>query len=84
MKRAKEAPTKMACGLVTIDQPAGEKTEHDAVMKTKKDLSLAVRCPTCGATPGEKCELSTGQPRTAPHPDRRLEIRKDSCSSEAI
>jgi len=32
----------------------------------------AVRCPTCGAGPGEKCELSTGQPRTEPHRDRRL------------
>ena len=41
-----------------------------------KELSpeqlLAVRCPTCGAAPGEKCELSTGQPRTSPHRDRRL------------
>lgn len=41
----------------------------------KKELSLkkalAVRCPTCGAAPGEKCELSTGQPRTDPHRDRR-------------
>jgi hypothetical protein len=33
---------------------------------------LAVRCPTCGAAPREKCELSTGQPRTEPHRDRRL------------
>ena len=31
---------------------------------------LAVRCPSCGAAPGEKCELSTGQPRTSPHRDR--------------
>jgi len=42
----------------------------------KKQLSpkqvLAVRCPTCGAKPREKCELSTGQPRTEPHRDRRL------------
>jgi hypothetical protein len=42
----------------------------------KKELSpkqvLAVRCPTCGAAPREKCELSTGQPRTEPHRDRRL------------
>jgi len=42
----------------------------------KKELSqkqiLAVRCPTCGAAPGEKCTLSTGQPRTGPHLDRRL------------
>jgi len=34
--------------------------------------ALAVRCPTCGAAPGQKCELSTGQPRTEPHRDRRL------------
>jgi hypothetical protein len=32
---------------------------------------FAVRCPTCGAAPGEKCELSTGQLRTSPHSDRR-------------
>ncbi len=42
----------------------------------KKELSvkkaLAVRCPTCGAAPDEKCELSTGQPRTDPHRDRRV------------
>jgi len=45
-----------------------------------KELSpkqvLAVRCPTCGAAPGEKCELSTGQPRTSPHRDR-VWIAKD-------
>lgn len=31
-------------------------------------------CPlsTCGAGSGEKCELSTGQPCTEPHRDRRL------------
>jgi|ERR1700686_4306078 len=44
-------------------------------MKAKKptlEEIQAVRCPTCGAGPGEKCELSTGQPRTEPHRDRRL------------
>jgi len=43
-------------------------------MKQEPDQkqALAVRCPTCGAAPGQKCELSTGQPRTAPHRDRRL------------
>jgi hypothetical protein len=33
---------------------------------------LAIRCPRCGAAPGEKCELNTGQPRNEPHSDRRL------------
>jgi hypothetical protein len=45
---------------------------HYAVMKVAEKQVLAVRCPTCGAKPGEKCELSTGQPRTDPHRDRRL------------
>jgi len=38
---------------------------------TPKQL-LLLRCPTCGAKPGEKCELATGQPRVNPHRDRRL------------
>jgi hypothetical protein len=38
----------------------------------KKDV-LMVRCPACGAKPGKKCELTTGQPRTNPHKDRRWE-----------
>jgi len=38
---------------------------------TLKEIQ-AVPCPTCGAKPGEKCELSTGQPRTNPHRERRL------------
>jgi|KBSMisStaDraftv2_1062788.scaffolds.fasta_scaffold32835_4 hypothetical protein len=50
-------------------------------MKAKKPTAkqiLAIRCPTCGAAPGKKCELGTGQPRTTPHRDRRL-IAQD-CS----
>lgn len=47
---------------------------HGLIMRkalsTKK--ILAVHCPTCGAKPGEKCELSSGEPRTDPHRDRRL------------
>jgi len=50
----------------------GEVTVHYAGMKAKQKQALAVRCPTCGAKPGEKCELSTGLPRTEPHRDRRL------------
>jgi hypothetical protein len=48
----------------------------------KQELSpkdvLAIRCPTCGAKPKEKCELSTGQPRTSPHQDRRLIAKEKS------
>jgi len=39
-------------------------------MKAGKETALIVRCPTCGAKPGEKCELNTGLPRTDPHPAR--------------
>jgi hypothetical protein len=42
------------------------------IMKATKKETLAIRCPTCGAKPGEKCELNTGQPRTDPHRDRPL------------
>jgi len=47
-------------------------TAHCETMQAKRKLALSVRCPTCGAKPGEKCELSTGLPRTEPHRDRRL------------
>jgi hypothetical protein len=40
--------------------------------------ALTVHCPTCGAKPGEKCELSTGLPRTDPHRDRRLTAKEQS------
>jgi len=49
-------------------------------MKAKRDQALSVRCRTCGAKPGEKCELSTGQPRTAPHRDRRSEAADELFS----
>jgi len=45
---------------------------HSIDMRTKQEAALAVRCPTCGAKAGEKCELSTGLPRSEPHRDRRL------------
>ena len=47
----------------------------------QEDLTVeqiqAVPCPTCGAQPGEKCELSTGLPRLNPHRDRRLTAEDD-------
>jgi hypothetical protein len=36
----------------------------------------------CGAAPRQKCELSSGQPRTDPHRDRRL-VAKDPHLSNA-
>jgi hypothetical protein len=39
-------------------------------MKAQKETALIAQCPTCGAKPGEKCELNTGLPRTDPHPAR--------------
>jgi hypothetical protein len=33
---------------------------------------IAVRCRTCGAAPGQKCELSIGLARLEPHQARRL------------
>ena len=49
------------------------RTDGPTLMKkaNPKEI-LSIRCPTCGAAPGEKCELGTGQPRTFPHRDRRL------------
>jgi hypothetical protein len=37
---------------------------------------LAVPCLTCGAIAGQKCELSTGQPRMTPHRER-IWVAKD-------
>jgi hypothetical protein len=62
--------------LITIDHRAVEQLLDHALMKAKKKAKkekvLTVRCPTCGANVGQKCELSTGLPRTDPHRDRRL------------
>jgi hypothetical protein len=48
-----------------------------AMKKLSPKQVLTIRCPTCGAAPGEKCELATGQARTDPHRDRRV-IAKDT------
>jgi len=42
---------------------------------------LAVPCPTCGAKPGQECELNTGKPRSQSHFDRRI-TAKDHRSTE--
>jgi hypothetical protein len=58
--------------VVKIDHSCRATNPHYGTMKVTEKQALAVRCPTCGAKVGEKCELSTGQPRTDPHRDRRL------------
>jgi hypothetical protein len=45
---------------------------HRRAMMKKKPSLLTLRCPTCGAKRGEKCELGSGQPRTSLHTDRRV------------
>jgi hypothetical protein len=40
-------------------------------MKPEAAKALAVRCPTCGAKPRERCELNNGLPRTDSHLARR-------------
>ena len=52
-------------------------------MKVSEKQALSVRCPTCGSRPGEKCELSTGLPRTDPHRDRRLAASDKSVSARS-
>ena len=41
-----------------------------------KDLTLkqklAIRCPTCGAAPGTRCELSAGGTRNSSHRERKM------------
>ncbi len=75
----KEYPNSPSAGLVNFDQSSRRGVGY-SFWALKKVLSpkqvLAVPCPTCGAKPGKKCELSAGQPRTDPHRDRRL-IAKD-------
>jgi hypothetical protein len=69
--------------LFEIDHSCASVLGH-SLSDMKKEPSpkqaLVVRCPTCGAAPEEKCELSTGQPRTNPHRDRRL-IAKEYAES---
>lgn len=47
-----------------------------AMRKPTLKQILAFPCPTCGAAPGVKCELSTGLPRFEPHQARRLLARE--------
>ncbi len=57
---------------VKIEQFPAAQDAQNAVVRVTEKQALCVRCPVCGAKPGEKCELGTGEPRTEPHRDRRL------------
>jgi hypothetical protein len=66
-----------ACSKLTISCTRNRCRIFSMVKKERSTKeALTVRCPTCGAKPGEKCELGTGLPRTDPHRDRRV-IAKD-------
>jgi hypothetical protein len=67
--------------LFTIDQLPVEKRGMNIVMKVTEKQAQSVRCPTCGAEPGKKCELSSGQPRTDSHRDRRLTAAEKELGS---
>ena len=60
--------------MVTIDHLAANRILHYEVMKVLRELALLIRCPVCGAKPKQKCELSTGLPRTEPHLERCLAV----------
>lgn len=55
---------------------ASKKTIRPQSEKSGSRDPIAVRCPTCGAPPGVRCEVSTGLLRKTPHRDRRL-VAKD-------
>jgi hypothetical protein len=57
---------------------------HYALMRVTKEQALAVRCTTCGAKTGEKCELSTGLPRTNPHRDRKLDASEKFSGKDPL
>src|ERR1700679_1715412 len=54
-------------GQIKLTEPATMKARRPSLKQVQ-----AVRCPTCGVGPGEKCQLTTGQPRKEPHRERRL------------
>jgi hypothetical protein len=72
IERAAYSLAANSVALITIEHLAPKQNMHYVAMKVTEKQALAVRCPTCGAKPGEKCELATGQPRTEPHRDRCL------------
>ncbi len=66
------AASHLAAALITQGKTRAHEGAEFQPGGTGRPQALSVRCPTCGAKPGEKCELGTGLPRTDPHRDRRL------------
>ena len=71
-RQAREVSRRTGKALVKYDHSSRQGALHNVIVRVTEKQALAVWCPTCGAKPGEKCELSSGQPRTDPHRDRRL------------
>ena len=49
-------------------------------MTAQLNPSLEASCPTCGARPGEKCELNVGLTSIEPYTDRRLDASENQQS----
>ena len=64
---------RVKAAVSTVRSNNNNKASREAKLAPKQVFSI--RCPTCGAARGMKCELTTGLPRTAPHRDRRLIAR---------
>ncbi len=61
--------------MFNIDQTFSFGQANNARMQSSNLMeaeALKEPCPTCGAIPGKRCELSVGGPRKQSHLDRRL------------
>jgi hypothetical protein len=43
---------------------------------------LTFLCPICGAKPGRKCQLGSGEPRNTSHQDRRWAVKDSEPEDE--
>src|SRR5579864_4575176 len=69
--------------VITIAHLVCKHPAHYIAMKTKKVPALKVRCPTCGAKPGEKCELSTGLPVLFQDVVHSIGTREADCDEQS-
>jgi hypothetical protein len=69
--------------MLTIEQTDRRATLHNESMAAQRESILVVSCPTCGAKPGENCELNAGLSSTEPHLDRRLAALEGQRSASA-